>query len=302
MINKKLLLFLLLFLLWVLFRAEIPRDLLSQNKSTPQNDSHKPRQRSTHPNLFFDEKTFNEGVARTKKENKLSSYHVAGGIIPHHLFPGFILTDFFNRLAVQKPKTVVLIGPNHYEKGNYKILTSLYSWETPFGRVDPSDNIINELVKKGAVKIDEEVLANDHSAAGMMPFIRYYLPGTNVVPILISGYTTQKEAEALAGSLGDIMDQDTVLVAPVDFSHYLTSKQAKERDEVTLEVLKNYDYRQLFSLNNEYIDSPPSIAVLLIVMQKLGTTKIDILYHTNSGELQRDDYIPTTSYFSIAYY
>lgn len=297
MINKKLLLLLpvcsLLFLLWV---------FSSQDKSTPPNDSRKPRQRSTHPNLFFDEKTFNEGVMRTKKENELSSYHIAGGIIPHHLFPGFILTDFFNRLTVQKPKTIILIGPNHYEKGSFKVLTSLYSWETPFGRVDPNDNIINELVKKGAVGIDEKVLPNDHSVAGMMPFIRYYLPGTNVVPILISGYTTQKEAEALANNLVNVMDQDTVLVAPVDFSHYLTSKQAKERDEVTLEVLKNDDYRQLFSLNNEYIDSPPSIAVLLMMMQKLGTTKIDILYHTNSGELQRDDYIQTTSYFSIAYY
>ena len=98
------------------------------------------------------------------------------------------------------------------------------------------------------------------------------------------------------------MNKETVLVAPVDFSHYLRNKEAQEKDNITLEVLKNYDYRQLFALNNNYIDSPPSIAVLLMVMQKLGTTQMDVLYHTNSGELQKDDYIETTSYFSITYH
>lgn len=258
--------------------------------------------RPTHPNLFFDEKTFNEGVTQTKKANSISTYHIVGGIIPHHLFPGFILTDFFNRLTVQKPKTIILIGPNHYEKGNFKVLTSLYGWDTPFGKTEPDESIINKLVKRDAMRIDEKVLPSDHAVAGMMPFIRYYLPETKVVPILISGFTTQKEVEILASNLKTVMNKDTVLVAPVDFSHYLTNEQAKKNDKATLEVMKNYDYRQLFTLDNDYVDSPPSIAALLMVMQKLGTTKMDILYHTNSGELQKDDYIETTSYFSIVYY
>lgn len=66
--------------------------------------------------------------------------------------------------------------------------------------------------------------------------------------------------------------------------------------------MKNYDYRQLFTLNNDYIDSSPSIAVILMVMRRLGTTKMGLLYNTNSGELQKDNYIENTSYFSIAYY
>lgn len=258
--------------------------------------------RPSHPNLFFDEKTFNEGVMQTAKANRLSNYHISGGVIPHHLFPGFILTDFFNRLTIQKPKTIILIGPNHYEKGSFKVLTSLYSWDTPFGKVEPEESIINKFVDGDIVRADEEVLPNDHAVAGMMPFIRYYLPNTRVVPILISGFATQKEVEILAGNLKNVINKDTVLVAPVDFSHYLTSEQAKQKDKLTLEILKSYDYRQLFTLNNDYIDSPPAVATLLMVMQMLGTTKMDLLYHTNSGEIQRDNYIETTSYFSIAYH
>lgn len=302
MINKKLLLLLpvilLLLLLFIVSKDNSTTTATLKSLGVSNSTSSRP----THPNLFFDEQTFNDGVTQTKKANSISTYHIAGGIIPHHLFPGFILTDFFNRLSVQKPRIIILIGPNHYEKGSFRVLTSLYSWDTPFGKVEPEELIINKLIKNGVVRIDEGVLPNDHAVAGMMPFVKYYLPDTKVVPILISGHTTQEEVEVLASNLTSFMREDVVLVAPVDFSHYLTNEQAKEKDKVTLEVMKNYDYRQLFTLNNDYVDSPPSIAALLMVMQKLGTTKMDLLYNTNSGELQKDNYIETTSYFSIAYY
>jgi len=289
----------LLALAWVL----ISRNNLSSDPVNKSLDSfNSTSSRPAHPNLFFDEKTFNEGVTQTAKANKLSSYHISGGIIPHHLFPGFILTDFFNRLTTQDAKIIILIGPNHYEKGNFKVLTSLYAWDTPFGKVEPEESIINKFIKSDAVKVDEEVLPNDHAVAGMMPFIKYYLPNTKVVPLLISGHTTQKEVEVLARNLKNVMNKDTVLVAPVDFSHYLTNAQAKEKDKISLEVLKNFDYRQLFTLSNDYVDSPPAIATLLMVMQMLETTKMDLLFNTNSGELQKDDYIETTSYFSILFH
>ena len=287
--------FLLAFIWFLVNNNDQTIEFVDKSLDVSRSDSSRP----SHPNLFFDEKTFNEGVTRTEKANKLSRYHISGGIIPHHLFPGFILTDFFNRLITQNPKTIILIGPNHYEKGNFKVLTSLYAWDTPYGKVEPEESIINKLIKSDAAKADEVVLPNDHAVAGIMPFIRYYLPETKVVPLLISGHTTQKEVDILARNLKSVMSKDIVLVAPVDFSHYLTNEQAKKRDKITLEILKKFDYRQLFTLNNDYVDSPPAIATFLMVMQMLGTTKMDLLFNTNSGELQKDDYIETTSYFSL---
>ena len=258
--------------------------------------------RPTHPLVFFDKETFYSGVAQSKSKNKSFKNHIAGGIIPHHLFPGFIITDFFNRLSKQNPKTVILIGPNHYEHGDYKALSSLYGWETPFGVIWPHDKIIRELVGNNLIRIDESVLRNDHAVVGIMPFVKHYLPRARAVPILLSGFMSKAEVQVLANTLKNYMDKDTILIAAVDFSHYLTSQEAKEKDKVTLEVIKNFDYRQLFLLNNDYMDSPPSIAALLITMQKLGATKMELLYHINSGEMQKNNFTPTTSYFSIAYH
>lgn len=256
----------------------------------------------THPSKFFEKQAFSEGVAFVKRNNPTEKTNIRGGVIPHHLFPGFIIADFFHRLKMQNPDTVILIGPNHYERGDSKVLTSVYGWNTPFGVVQSEDKIIRELTAKQVLKVDDHVLENDHAVAGIIPFIKYYLPATKVVPILLSGFMNEDETRFLASQLESYVNKDTVLVAAVDFSHYLVNKEAQEKDKVTLNVIKKYDYRQLFTLDNDYLDSPPAIAVLLLTMQKLGMTKMDILHHTNSGELQKDDYIETTSYFSIIFH
>lgn len=273
-----------------------------QNKSLGISiDSDSLKQRPGHQVKFFDEQTFNEGVEKAK-QTKPFTFRTTGGIIPHHLFVGFIIADFFSRLAAQKPTTVILLGPNHFEKGNFKALTSIYNWDTPFGLVHPNDYIINDLTTHNLVKVDEETLPNDHALSAIMPFIKYYLPDAKVVPILISGGLTQDDSELLANKLSSFITKDVIIVAPVDFSHYLTNSQAKEKDETTLQVLKEFNYRKLYLLNNDYLDSPPSIGVLLMVMQKLGTTDMDLIYHSNSGELQKDNFIQTTSYFEVAYH
>lgn len=292
MMYKKLFLLLLCVILLGLSVNAITRKK-SDDKINPIN-------RPTHPLVFFDKDTFYSGVKQSK--NKSFKNHIVGGIIPHHIFPGFIIADFFNRLSKQNPKTVILIGPNHYERGDYKALSSLYGWETPFGVIWPRVEVVLELAGNNLIKVDESVLPNDHAVAGIMPFVKHYLPNAQVVPILLSGYMSKGEVQILANSLKGYIDKDTILIAAVDFSHYLTSQEAQEKDKLTLEVMKNFDYRRLFSLNNHYADSPASIAALLMVIQKLGTTKMELLYHTNSGELQRNNNIETTSYFSIAYY
>jgi len=257
---------------------------------------------NTHPLNFYDEDAFYWGVENSRKENKVFADHISGGIIPHHLFPGFIIADFFDRLSKQSPQTIILIGPNHHERGNYQGLSSLYGWETPFGVVEPDEQVIQSLIKDKLIEVDESVLPDEHSVAGMMSFVKYYLPDAKVVPIILSGFMSESDILMLSDKLRNYIDENSVIIAAVDFSHGLTNKQAQENDEITLELMSNFDYRQILSLNNDYLDSPPSIVALLMVMQVLQTTNMDLLHNTNSGQIQGNDSIETTSYFSIAYY
>lgn len=248
--------------------------------------------------VYYDEKTFMKGVEYAKNQNPFTE-KVLGGIIPHHQLPGFILAQFYKGLEKQKPKTIILLGPNHYETGNFYALTSNNSWPTPYGYVIPDQEIINKLISYNFVQVDNNNVANDHSMGTSMPFIKYYLPSTQVVPIILSGKMTQDETENLASILSKL---DYPIVASVDFSHYLRSADAQQKDSETIKIMEALNIKQLFSLNSDYLDSPPSIATLLYAMQRIGKTDHKILQNTNSGFLTNDHTSPTTSYFSVIYY
>ncbi len=242
-------------------------------------------------------------MAINRSKNKLSfSTRVRGGIIPHHLLVSDVIADFFSRLSTQKPTTIILVGPNHYERGNFEALTSLYDWETPLGIVHADESIIGALIGSQLVVVDEKTLPDDHSLSAIMPFIKYYLPDAKVVPILVSRSLSKEESEILATKLSSLFNDNTVVVASVDFSHYLSSTEARDKDEITLQILKEFDYQRLYLLDNDYLDSPASVGILLMTMQKLGSTNMEILFHTNSGEILNNKFIPTTSYFEIVYY
>lgn len=256
----------------------------------------------SHEAIFFDERLFFKGLTEAEENYIKPSYQISGGIIPHDFFPGFILSDFYKKLSEQDVKTVILLGPNHYEKGSSKFLTSAFDWKTPFGVVNSDKDIIKNLLDEKILEVDEEVLPKDHSVGSSLAYIKYYLPDAKVVPILISGFTTQKEAEEFSNILSKLVGDDIVLVSAVDFSHYLGSEEAHEKDKVTYKYIKNRNYEQIFNLNNDNTDSPASIAVTLMTMDEIGKSKMEALYNTNSGVLQDEKYIETTSYFSIVFY
>lgn len=261
-----------------------------------------PAKQPTHPLRFYDQLSFQKGIESVQSNPTVTDYHILGGITPHHLVAGFIFSDFYQRLAVQKPKTIILIGPNHYEHGHFPALTSRLGWETPFGTVTPNLTIIDDLVAHNLAQIDEEAVPNDHSTAGSMSYVKYYVPGATVVPIILSGKMSRDAIEKLSDHLATYLDQSTVLVAPVDFSHYLTSVQAESHDKETLSVMQSFDYSRLLTFGNDNVDSPVSIATLLMTMQKVGATKSQVIYNTNSGILAKDNHMQTTSYFSMLYH
>lgn len=256
----------------------------------------------THSLRHYDADRFLDGIVYAEQHNPESSYRISGGITPHHLYPGFILADFYMRIGKQNPGTVLIIGPNHTERGGFPFITSAYGWETPFGMVAPDTKIITSLVAAGMAAINEEVVPADHAVAGQLPFLKFYAPQARIIPLLVSGTVTEEESKTFAAALSNLLPLNTIVIAAVDFSHYLNAQEAARNDGITLDTMKIFDYAQLYRMTNDYIDSPPSIGILLMLMQYRGTTAQDVLHNTNSGLLQQDNTIQTTSYFSILFH
>ena len=257
--------------------------------------------RPSHPALFFDEATFFKAVGAA--DSRLGPEGlVAGGVIPHHWLAGHLITAFFRGLAEgDPPETIVLIGPNHANAGSARVLTSDLAWATPFGQVEPAQEWIRRLSDNGLVEIESSVLTTEHSVAGIMPAIKYYLPEARVVPLILSGDLTGAEARRLSQALVGQWNEGVVLVSAVDFSHYLVQSEAERYDAITLDALRTFDTAALSTFDDRYLDSPASIAVLMHTMLELGEDEFVLLENTNSGALAEDQLVPTTSYI-VGYY
>lgn len=255
----------------------------------------------TQPALFYSESTFYSSV-REASALPGPEGRVAGGIIPHDWLGGRYIAWLFQGLAASgPPETVVLIGPNHDNEGRPGPLTSALAWSTPFGMVEPDTARIDALVADGAVTVDDPVLTTEHSVAGIMPAIAYYLPGARVVPVIIRGDARPADTSRLARALAAQLGGDTVLVAAVDFSHDLTSSQALRNNAVTLDAVRRGDSASLFTLGNDFLDSPESIAVLMETMADVGAGPFVLTADADSAGLRGDLLAPTTSYL-VGYY
>lgn len=285
------------FLLFTLSRVSSVPDI---SRQTPEAlGTFNGESRGLHTIRFFEQSLFLNSLQNVKDTNETK--YIKGGIIPHHLLPADLLASFFKRISHQSVETYILIGPNHYEKGNSKVLTSDWNWNTPFGQVYANTQVIDALVQETPTVVDTDVLEYEHSVAGIMPYINQYSPGANVIPLILSNTLTTDELDQLAGKIQPFITKNTVVLAPVDFSHYLRSTEAEEHDQVTWEVIKNFDVDHLLHMNSDNLDSPSSIALLLLLMKREGTVSMHLYDNTNSGRLLNTPFVSTTSYFSVGF-
>ncbi len=252
-----------------------------------------PSEGETLPVKFWDAKAFFDGIATMPPHTKKP---FAGMIVPHHLIASTILADMFSRLGEQEPRTIIIVGPNHYEVGDAKVISSRKDWETAFGTITVDRTLLDDLAARGLVAFNDEVMIDEHSTQGMMPYIAFFAPKARIVPLVLSARMTRENVEMLALALQKAVEEGAMIVAAVDFSHHLTGAEAQKRDEITLAALKEQRIDRILSFSSEHLDSPESIALILMLMQVMKRDTFELDYHTNSGELLRDRSIEVTSY------
>ena len=230
---------------------------------------------------------------------------LSGGVVPHHLLAHSLIAHFFQRLAESdvRPETIVLIGPNHFSRGDKDVLTGIRGWDTPFGQVETDAAMARSFVGNGFSGIDEDAIEGDHAIYGIIPFIRYYLPETKVVPLLLGSRISPEATEMLSDQLSALVHTNRVsLIASTDFSHYLSSAESRKKDAETLRSISNRDYRQIGTYGNDHIDSPASLIAVMKAYEKSDWNYIRLFEHTDSGKIQQKPNMENTSYFTLGFF
>ncbi|HHY27353.1 MAG TPA: AmmeMemoRadiSam system protein B [Desulfitobacterium dehalogenans] len=254
---------------------------------------------SIHPS-FVTQHELSTALAKGSTNPTFIDGRIISVVMPHHLVADRLIVNAMAALARQEPRLVIVVGPNHFNKGG-KVITGASGWQTPAGILPSEENLVKHLKEKGLAVIDEEVLAQEHSIGALVPFIKHFLPESKILPIILHHDVSIREVDALLSGLAPLMDEKVVLIASVDFSHYLTRSEAQAKDLETLEVMKDFDYATLLRLNNDYVDSPISLATAFRLAEKEGIRTFTILDNTNSGIIMQNDTIETTSYFTLMF-
>ena len=224
---------------------------------------------------------------------------VVAGIVPHHTLAAPLIAAFFRGLETSDPPaTVIIIGPDHENKGTAYVTTANNSWSTPEGVVSANRDVIQTLVNRGVAEYDNALIRREPSVSAVLPYVAHQFPNASVVPLAIRGDLRSDKLGQLTDALSDLLGPNDLLIASVDFSHYKDIEGAHTDDERSLSTISTGDADTALDIP---VDSPPSISLLLRFAKRRGLT-YQQLVHTNSAEFLHDSTITLTTSYLTAYF
>ena len=223
-------------------------------------------------------------------------------IAPHHDLASRLVARAMAGISSSEIKTIIIIGPNHANAGLGEVITAPITWRTDLGAVEPDQELIYALKQENLAVFDRERLSGEHSITALIPLVKYYFPKARVAPIILNHDVQKEISDKLAVFINHHLDGAALVIGSLDFSHYLPSFQAEKNDEITKKAILEFDYEKIFSFNDDFVDSPITLATILkaAALAKLG--RPEFVGHGNSAEMiNADNVLSSTSYFTILF-
>lgn len=251
--------------------------------------------RGYHQSQFFKYAEFIENsLAEVQDNSEIDLTEIKGGIVSHHIPTAIpMLAEFYTKLKNTRPvETFVILGPDHLDLGRGEVNVSKASFVTPFGTLESNLEIIEQLEKSGFVTLDEAPFDKEHSVDSQLLFISKLFPEAKIVPLVFRSSFSNEAAKSFGNVLASIIDEGTFVVASVDFSHYLSEKQARPIDYLSANVLGVID-SQLAELAEA--DSTQALVALMAYLETKGANQLVDLRVFNTNDFNNNsDY--TTGY------
>ncbi|HDL77880.1 MAG TPA: AmmeMemoRadiSam system protein B, partial [Lentisphaerae bacterium] len=120
----------------------------------------------------------------------------------------------------RKWKRVVVLGPSHHFGLPGRVsVPDVTHYATPLGEIPLDREFITRLLKSPAVVCRPEVHQMEHSVQIELPLLQYALGDFALVPIVV-GQLDLVNVRQVAEVMRPLVDNDTLLIASSDFTHY----------------------------------------------------------------------------------
>ena len=175
--------------------------------------------------------------------------NISGLVVPHagYVYSGRTAAFAYNTIKNKNYRTVIIISPSHKE---YFPGVSVYEGDgyiTPLGIVNVNKDMVNQLTE-GSLNVfkGNEGHGQEHGVEVHLPFLQFILQDFNIVPIVM-GDQSKIYIDELAERISDSIDENTLVIASSDLSHFYSRHIAQGLDSVVEKRITDYDYDGLYS-------------------------------------------------------
>ncbi len=214
--------------------------------------------------------------------------------------------------AAKKYKRIVVIGPSHRVPMEEVLsVPAATHYQTPLGQIPLDLEFIDGLLKYSLFQNVPRVNELEHSVQIELPLLQHTQRDFKLVPI-VAGDCSAETIKKAASILKSLVDDETLVVASSDFTHYGRNygyvpftenipEQIKKLDMGAFEYIANLDSSGFLDYRlrtGTTICGYVPIAILLSMMDK--PTEVKLLKYATSGEIT-GDFSNSVSYLSIAF-
>lgn len=240
----------------------------------------------------------------TKPKDKIEN--IFGIVSPHagYIYSGKTAAHAYNLLVGKKFKRVVIISPSHSEYFPGICIFEGDAYETPLGILNVDEEFREKLeTENGVIFKGYEGHRREHALEVQLPFLQSVLKDFKIVPVVM-GDQSKSYVDALAQKLAEISDDETLIVASSDLSHFYTKSQADKLDSVVEIRVRDFDFdnlqTDLETKTCEACGGGP--IVTLMKAAKLKNYKHSLVLHrSDSGDVTGDTK-EVVGYLSAVFY
>ena len=242
------------------------------------------------------------GAFLLSKNLQVSESKTKGLLIPHHLLAKLNIEKIYSENANDAVDTVILISPNHFYYGYNDIQTTNQNFEYENQTLEIDQDLLKKITKNSSTKIENKNYKKEHGITVHVPFILKSFPNAKVLPIILKRETSENELNELIENLNQATkNKNIIIIASIDFSHYVDEKIAAKTDEKIINLLRDLSKNKTPSSlakittlaktdtgkNKEAVamDSPESLYIFLKLLENKNTQNFTLFARTSTKTL-----------------
>ena len=212
-------------------------------------------------------------------------------VVPHagYYYSGPVAAHAYNELADDGvPDTAVILGPNHTGYGYPVSVWVGAVWNTPFGEVEINEALARRLLGE-VIEADETAHIHEHSIEVQLPWLQHLYESVRIVPIAMLAQDI--ETARAVGKAISRSDDNLIVIASSDFTHYEPHNIAMEKDGSVIEAIVNLDEEELYErcerLNCTMCGYGP-VASAIVAAKEMEAKRVSLLKYATSGDTSGD--------------